>query len=69
MCMNFAKKSDKIEVLTPDGNDFSFIVDKMYNDKDELIDVAPHAQMTVKLNVGQKLGEYTILRKCVSEQE
>lgn len=61
-------KGDTIEVLTPNSEDFSFVVGEMYNDKDELIDVAPHAQMTVKLNVGKKLGEYTIFRKCVCEQ-
>ena len=62
-------KGDVIEVLTPDSDDFSFVVGDMYNDKDEPIDVAPHAQMTVKLNLGNKLDEYTILRKCVNEQE
>lgn len=62
-------KGDTIEVLTPEGSDFSFVVNDMYNENDELIEVAPHAQMTVKINVGHKLGEYTILRKCVNEQE
>ncbi len=62
-------KGDTIEVLTPDSEDFSFVVQDMYNENDQLIDVAPHAQMVVKMNLGKKLGAYTILRKCVKEQE
>lgn len=62
-------KGDTIEVLTPDGDDFTFVVEDMYNQEDELIDVAPHPQMTVKINLGKKLGEYTILRKCVKDKE
>ena len=61
-------KGDNIEVITPTGDDFSFVVEDMYNEKGVLIDVAPHAQMTVKLKLGRKVGEYTILRKCVKEE-
>ncbi|MBQ7901471.1 MAG: U32 family peptidase C-terminal domain-containing protein [Clostridia bacterium] len=61
-------KGDTIEVLTPGSDDFAFEVDKMYNENDELIDVAPHAQMTVKIDMGKKMEPYTILRKCVACQ-
>ena len=61
-------KGDEIEVITPDGDDYAFTVDKMYNDRDEEIDVAPHAQMIVKMNMEHPVGEYTILRKCVKEE-
>lgn len=61
-------KGDEIEVITPDGDDFAFVVDKMYNDRNEEINVAPHAQMIVKMKMEQPVGEYTILRKCVKEE-
>ena len=60
-------KGDTLELLTPYGEDFSFVVDEMKNDRDEAIDVAPHAQMIVKIKLDKKVGEYTILRKCVAE--
>ena len=61
-------KGDEIEVITPSGDDFTFTVDKMCNDKDIEIDVAPHAQMIVKIKMEQPVCEYTILRKCVKEE-
>lgn len=57
-------KGDNLEVITPDGNDFSFVADEMYNDTGELIDVARHAQMIIKIKM-DKVPEYSIIRKKV----
>ena len=62
-------KGDTIEVLTPGDDDFAYTVADMYNDADEAIDVAPHPQMTVKIDFGKRLEPYTILRKCIVESE
>ncbi len=57
-------KGDNLEVITPDGSDFSFVADEMYNDNGELIDVARHAQMIIKIKM-DKVPEYSIIRKKV----
>ena len=56
-------KGDEIEFLSPDTPNFAFIVREMTDGDGNIIDVAPHAQMTVKMKVEMPVGEYTILRK------
>jgi putative protease len=57
-------KGDTLEVITTDGNDFSFEVEEMYNDDGELIDVARHAKMIIKIKM-DKVSPYSIIRKKV----
>ena len=55
-------KGDEIEVLSPDTPNFAFTVNEMTDGDGNEIDVAPHAQMTVKMKIEHPVGEYTILR-------
>ena len=55
-------KGDEIEVLSPDIPNFAFTVNEMTDGDGNEIDVAPHAQMTVKIKIEHPVGEYTILR-------
>ncbi len=59
---NKFEKGDVLEVLNPKGENFSFTVGDMYDEKDNLIDSAPHAQMTVKIKLPKCVGQYAILR-------
>ena len=59
---NKFEKGDTLDVLNPDGDNFSITVDEMYDERDNVIESAPHAQMTVKLRLPQKVSEYAILR-------
>ncbi len=59
---NKFQKGDTLEVLNPDGANFSFTVGDMYDEWDNLIESAPHAQMTVKLKLEHDVGEYAIVR-------
>ncbi len=59
---NKFEKGDVLEVINPDGDNFSFEVSEMYNERGELIESAPHAQMEVKLRLPQSVKEYAILR-------
>ncbi len=59
---NKFEKGDVLEVLNPNGENFSFMVGDMYDDKDELIESAPHAQQTVKLRIPEPVAEFSILR-------
>ncbi len=59
---NKFEKGDVLELINPEGDNFSFTVDEMYNDKDELIESAPHAQMEVRLRLPKKAPEYSIIR-------
>ena len=55
---NKFEKGDVLEVLTPSGKNFAFTVDKMYDEWDSIIESAPHAQQTVKIDLGRDIPEY-----------
>lgn len=61
-------RGDELEVIRPDGDDFTFTVEDMKNEDGKSIDVAPHAQMTVYMPM-PKAGEYSIIRKKVGEMQ
>ena len=59
---NKFEKGDVLEVLNPSGQNFSFIADEMYDEWDNPIESAPHAQMTVKLKLPGPVADFAILR-------
>ena len=59
---NKFEKGDVLEVLNPSGENFSFTADEMYDEWDNLIESAPHAQMTVKLKLPKPVADFAILR-------
>ncbi len=59
---NKFEKGDLLEVLNPKGENYSFTVEDMYDENDELIESAPHAQQTVKLSMPGITEQYAILR-------
>ena len=59
---NKFEKGDVLEVINPGSENFSFTVGDMYDERDNLIESAPHAQMTVKLKLPQKAENYALIR-------
>jgi putative protease len=62
---NNMKKGQEIEVFQPNLPGYRMILDEMYNDEGELIDVAPHPQQLVKMKMAQPVEPYTILRRDI----
>jgi putative protease len=62
---NRFKTGDKIEIQPPEGEIKEFILNEMFDSEGNKIDIAPHAQMEVRIP-GTELPDCTILRK-VSE--
>lgn len=58
---NRFKVGDTVEVMPPKGPITKFIVEKMFDGEGNIISVAPHAQMEIKLPT-MKLPENSILR-------
>lgn len=57
-------KGDILDVMSPSHLSFDYAVETMKNENDEEIDVAPHAQMKVKMKFAQPVEVGTILRKA-----
>lgn len=58
-------RGDELEILRPNEESFAFKADYMTDENGDEIDVAPHPQMTVKLKIDKRVGEYAIIRKKV----
>lgn len=56
-------KGDNIEVIGPDYKGFNQEIKKMLDDKDNEIDVAPHAQQKIKILMDKPVEKYYILRR------
>lgn len=62
---NNMKNGQEIEVFQPNLPGYRMILDEMYNDEGELIDVAPHPQQLVKMKMAHPVEPYTILRRDI----
>ncbi|AFS78356.1 putative protease YrrO [Gottschalkia acidurici 9a] len=54
---------DEIEIFGPNKEYFTQKIEKMWNDKEEEIDVAPRAQQKIKIKVDHPVEKMDILRK------
>ena len=59
---NYFKKGDEVEFFGPNIKTFSFKIDKMYDEDDNLIDVANHPEQIVKIKIDRKLYKNNIMR-------
>lgn len=62
---NNMKKGQEIEVFGPKNESFRQIIEEMYDDAGEMIEVAPHPQQIVKMKMAKPVEPYTILRRDV----
>lgn len=59
---NYFEIGDKVEFIGPKLETFTYEINKIYNDKDEQIDVARHPKMIVKIPINVKLNKNDIMR-------
>ena len=62
---NYFSVGDEVELFTPNGDVYSFVIEEMYNEDMENIDVARHPEEVIKLKVNGNIVEYSMLRKKV----
>jgi len=55
---------DEIEVFGPDKEHYTQIIDKMWDEDGNEIDVAPHPQQTVRIKMDRRVQRWDILRRC-----
>ena len=59
---NFFQKGDKVEFIGPNLETFTYEISKIYDEDDNLIDVARHPKMIVKIPLSVKLNKDDIMR-------
>ncbi|MGO1368259.1 MAG: peptidase U32 family protein [Senegalia sp. (in: firmicutes)] len=60
-------KGDEIEIFGPNKDYFTQKIDIMKNEKDEMIDVAPHAKQIIKIKVDKAVQKMDMIRKAREE--
>lgn len=54
---------DEIEVFGPGKEHFTQKIEKMWNEEDKEIDVAPHAQQIIKIKMDEEVERFHLIRK------
>lgn len=66
---NYFKTGDIVEIFMPNGDIYSFTLDKIYDIDGELIDVVNHPMQIVKIPVDKKIEKYSMMRKKVIDKD
>jgi len=59
---NYFKLGDEVELFTPNGDVYSFVIEKMYNENMEEMEVARHPEEIIKLKVEGDITPYSMMR-------
>lgn len=59
---NYFKKGDVVEFIGPDMEEYTYTIEDIYDDTDNLIDIARHPRMIVKLPIDKKISKYSMMR-------
>lgn len=59
---NYFEFNDKVVIFSPDGKEYSFIIDKMYDDENNLIEAARHPRQVVKIPFECKIEKFSMMR-------
>jgi putative protease len=60
---NRIKVGDVLEIFGPDMNYFEFKIENMWNEEDEPIESAPHAQQIIKTKIYNQVKPFYLIRK------
>ena len=59
---NYFKEGDEVEIFTPTGNTYEFIIEEVYNEKMERIEIARHPEEIIKLKVDFDVEKNSMMR-------
>lgn len=59
---NYFSKGDKVEFFSPKGETISFVIDDIYDEDNNKIEVVNHPKQVVKIRVDNKLEVYSMMR-------
>ena len=59
---NYFKIGDEVEIFTPSGEIYPYKIETIYNEDNEVIDVARHPEEILKLPFKRRLIPYSMIR-------
>lgn len=66
---NYFKRGDVVEFIGPDMEEYTYTIKDIFDDKDNLIDVARHPRMIVKLPIDKKISKYSMMRVKIFDKD
>lgn len=64
---NYFKPGDKTEIFTPSGEVYDYVIDKIYDENMQELELARHPEQVLKLKFPHKLEKYSMIRLIVKE--
>jgi len=62
---NNFKLGETVEIMRPDGDNFYYTIEKMYDEEGQSITVAPHPQQKIYIPIEVPLSKFSMLRRPV----
>ena len=62
---NYFKEGDEVEIFTPSGKTYSFVIDNVYDENMNDIKVARHPEEIIKLKFDYQVEKDSMMRKKV----
>ena len=59
---NYFSPGDKVVVFTPDGKEYSFTLDKIYDEDGNLLDAARHPRQIIRIPFDSKIEKFSMMR-------
>ena len=59
---NYFKVGDVVEFFGPNHNIITYVVDKIYDEEDNTIEIVNHPRQVVKMKINDKLEKYDLMR-------
>lgn len=62
---NYFKKGDEVEIFSPFHDTYSFIIDDIYDEDNNLIEIVRHPKQVITIPINYKLNKYDLIRKKI----
>ncbi len=62
---NYFEEGDKVDIFTPSGETYTFVIDEVYDEELNRIGVARHPEEIIKIKYNADIEEHSMMRKSV----
>lgn len=59
---NYFEKGDLVELFTPSGESYEFLISSIYDEENNLLEVARHPEQILKIPFDKKIEKYSMIR-------
>ena len=64
---NYFEEGDKVDIFTPSGKTYTFVIDEVYDENLNRIGVARHPEEIIKIKYNADIEEHSMMRKSIDD--